>query len=210
MASGFSDFGKWIDELQDKAKKLKKARIGIHFDSEDQRLAAEAVEYGHGKIPPRPFIRTAESANGSKWASAFGDALVNELLGGKRNPTKTVASVQAMIERDVHASALAMGVDEGVADLFKPKMKKNYRKVQMMEWRHGHSKEPRPYHIAKWDGHKGKINGRPNGLDGYIFPADKPPVIDLKTGERGYPGNLPNCSCEAVPLTASSVAHAQK
>lgn len=73
--------------------------------------------------------------------------------------------------------------------------------VKRVMWVHTNlSKEPRAYHKARWDGHTGKYNGKPNGLNGYIFDIDKPPVIDLKTGERGYPAQLINCKCRLVPV----------
>lgn len=73
--------------------------------------------------------------------------------------------------------------------------------VKRVMWVHTNlSKEPRTYHKARWDGHTGKYNGKPNGLNGYIFDIDKPPVIDLKTGERGYPAQLINCKCRLVPV----------
>jgi len=67
-------------------------------------------------------------------------------------------------------------------------------------WKHARGvKEPREYHIRKWDGHSGKRSGKPNGLNGFIFSMDNPPVIDEKTGERGYPAQLVNCTCYLVP-----------
>lgn len=68
-------------------------------------------------------------------------------------------------------------------------------------WKHPTSgvKEPREYHVRKWDGKSGKRNGHPNGLNGFIFDIDKPPVIDEKTGERGYPAWLIQCHCFMVP-----------
>ena len=54
--------------------------------------------------------------------------------------------------------------------------------------------------MTKWDGHTGKRNGKPNGLNGYIFDLSKPPVIDKKTSERGYPAQLVNCKCYLVPV----------
>lgn len=39
-----------------------------------------------------------------------------------------------------------------------------------------------------------------NILDGKIFDYDNPPVIDLKSGERGLPGQFFNCSCIMLPL----------
>lgn len=74
--------------------------------------------------------------------------------------------------------------------------------LHLVKWCHTHlpEKKPRDYHLRKWDGHTGKRNGRPNGLNGYIFDISKPPVIDLETGERGYPAQLINCRCYLVPV----------
>lgn len=68
--------------------------------------------------------------------------------------------------------------------------------IKKAEWVHsGGGKEPRPYHIRKWDGVSGKRDGHPNGLNGFIFNVDEPPVIDEKTGIRGLPAQLVNCRC---------------
>lgn len=73
--------------------------------------------------------------------------------------------------------------------------------IHWVMWRHSHlSVVPRDYHKTKWDGHSGLRNGRPNGLNGFIFRIDDPPVIDLKTGERGYPSQLINCKCFLIPV----------
>lgn len=62
--------------------------------------------------------------------------------------------------------------------------------VKMVRWVHGGSAEPRPYHERDY----------PQGLNGMVFDINHPPVIDPKTGERGYPGELIGCKCrlEAV------------
>lgn len=73
--------------------------------------------------------------------------------------------------------------------------------VKKVMWVHSNlSKVPRSYHKTRWDGHTGVRNGKPNGLNGYIFDIDKPPVIDLKTGLRGYPAQLINCKCRLAPV----------
>lgn len=73
--------------------------------------------------------------------------------------------------------------------------------IKRVMWMHSSiSIHPRDYHKTRWDGHTGKFNGKPNGLNGYIFPIDKPPVIDRKTGERGYPAQLINCKCYLTPV----------
>lgn len=74
-------------------------------------------------------------------------------------------------------------------------------KIRLVKWCHSHlSEKPRDYHLRRWDGHSGRRNGKPNGLNGYIFDLSKPPVIDQKTGERGYPAQLANCRCFLVPV----------
>lgn len=73
--------------------------------------------------------------------------------------------------------------------------------VRMVRWVHCHMDEPRPYHKERWNGASGIFDGRPNGLNGYVFPIDHPPVIDLRTGERGYPGHLINCKCHLEPVS---------
>lgn len=54
------------------------------------------------------------------------------------------------------------------------------------EWLHtGGSQHPRKLHQK---------------MSGNIYRFDKPPVIDERTGERGIPGQLPNCRCRMVPV----------
>lgn len=82
----------------------------------------------------------------------------------------------------------------------------NYRNmqevgIQKAEWVHsGGSQKPRTYHQTRWDGVSGIKDGRPNGLNGFIFRLDQLPVIDLKTDERGKPGDLPYCHCRMAAV----------
>ena len=78
------------------------------------------------------------------------------------------------------------------------KWKKNG--VTAVRWVHSNFDEPRPYHREKWNGKSGIFDGRPNGLNGYVFFIDYPPVIDPRTGERGYPGQMINCKCHLEPV----------
>lgn len=72
--------------------------------------------------------------------------------------------------------------------------------VRKAKWIHtGASKEPRPYHIRKFNGDYSKYP-HVNGLNGLVFDMDNPPVIDEKTGERGYPNQLPFCRCFMAPV----------
>ncbi|KJY02630.1 phage minor head protein [Morganella morganii] len=58
--------------------------------------------------------------------------------------------------------------------------------IRKAVWHHSAgSAEPRELHLR---------------LDGEVFDLDNPPVIDEKTGERGLPGQLPNCKCFWTPV----------
>lgn len=58
--------------------------------------------------------------------------------------------------------------------------------MKRFEWLHsGGSAEPRRLHVR---------------YDGQVFDYDNPPVIDERTGERGFPGQLINCKCTMVPV----------
>lgn len=61
--------------------------------------------------------------------------------------------------------------------------------VNEFEWVHsGGSRHPREYHA--------------NVLNGNTYSLDDPPIIDPKTGERGLPGQLPNCHCTMRPIVS--------
>lgn len=54
--------------------------------------------------------------------------------------------------------------------------------IRRFKWLHsGGSRDPREYHKYV--------------LDGNVYDIDNPPVIDPRTGEKGYPGQLPYCRC---------------
>ncbi|WP_336885671.1 phage head morphogenesis protein [Xenorhabdus sp. Sc-CR9] len=58
--------------------------------------------------------------------------------------------------------------------------------IRKAVWHHsGGSAEPRQLHQK---------------LDGQIFDLDNPPIIDERTGQRGLPGELPNCKCFWTPV----------
>lgn len=58
--------------------------------------------------------------------------------------------------------------------------------VRKFEWLHsGGGAHPRKEHQR---------------MDGKIYSFDDPPVIDPRTGERGFPGQAPNCRCRMLPV----------
>lgn len=59
--------------------------------------------------------------------------------------------------------------------------------VKKFKWLHSMGgKEPRPLHK--------------NVLNGNVYSFDDPPVIDERTGEKGFPGQLINCRCRMLPV----------
>jgi len=61
--------------------------------------------------------------------------------------------------------------------------------VSKFEWIHsGGSQHPREYHS--------------HVLNGNVYDMDDPPVIDERTGEKGLPGQLPNCRCTMRPIVS--------
>jgi uncharacterized protein with gpF-like domain len=59
--------------------------------------------------------------------------------------------------------------------------------IKKFKWRHsGGGAHPRPLHR--------------NVLNGNIYSFDDPPVIDEKTGQRGFPGQLINCRCVMISV----------
>ena len=44
------------------------------------------------------------------------------------------------------------------------------------------------------------IGGFHEGLNGHIFRFDDPPIIDIRTGQRGLPGQTYNCRCSFSPV----------
>lgn len=74
--------------------------------------------------------------------------------------------------------------------------KNNYQKtgIRKFEWQTAGDEKVRNYPKNNLNG------GNHKYLDGQIFEFDKPPVINLITGERGLPGQAYNCRCVMCPI----------
>ena len=74
--------------------------------------------------------------------------------------------------------------------------KNNYIKtgVRKFEWQTAGDEKVRDYPRNNLNG------GNHKYLDGEILEFDKPPVINLITGERGLPGQAYNCRCVMCPI----------
>lgn len=63
--------------------------------------------------------------------------------------------------------------------------------IKRFKWVHNYAgNEPRIFHK----------NPYPKGLNGGIFEINNPPIIEPKTGIRGFPGQLPYCQCTMAPI----------
>lgn len=63
--------------------------------------------------------------------------------------------------------------------------------LTQFEWLHSSGgQRPRKYHMDKW----------PAGLNGGVFNVNDPPVIDKKTGEKGFPSQAIFCKCRMIPV----------
>ena len=74
--------------------------------------------------------------------------------------------------------------------------KNNYIRtgIRKFEWQTAGDEKVRNYPNNNLNG------GNHKYLDGQVFEFDKPPVINLITGERGLPGQAYNCRCVMVPV----------
>lgn len=57
--------------------------------------------------------------------------------------------------------------------------------------------------IEKWkwsSSHDARVRESHKELNGKVFSYGDPPIIDERTGERGYPGQAFGCRCQLVPL----------
>lgn len=177
-----------------KRKKMASRYYEVKIDAKKDKL--ELAQFAEGiednvaliKTIPRKYFGKVETAvkrhaNGKLTRGAFVKRL-KEIGGITQRRAEMIADDQAA--KAVEKMTLARCRNAG---------------VKRVMWIHSAvSKKPRDYHKRKWDGHTGKFNGKPNGLNGYVFNIDKPPVIDPKSGERGYPSQLINCKCRLAPV----------
>lgn len=108
---------------------------------------------------------------GSGRSDIFNSALENISLEGEKAVKR--AKLIANLETSKLSSTIQTDRMEAVG-------------VQRVEWRHsGGGAEPRQLHLE---------------YDGKIFDLDDPPIIDERTGQRGWGGELWNCKCFRVPV----------
>lgn len=159
----------------------------------------EYIPYGDAKKIIAEGVALIKSIPGEEEHNRIVSYFLQVFLGN-RTVEQCVAYLMRIGDIDEERAELIVNDQinkAGVRFLIAKWKKQGYKKVK---WVHKGMSNPRKYHLRKWNGVSGKRSGKPNGLNGFIFPIDKPPVIDIKTKERGYPGQLVNCKCTLVPI----------
>lgn len=124
----------------------------------------------------------------------------------KRVPEKYLNDIQGMVMRSIQTGSVNIQEELGkynvsvrnwAANTSRDQVRKAYNGInkgrmlalglKKFEWVHSQgSNKPRPLHK--------------NVLNGQIFSFDDLPVIDERTGEKGIPGQAPNCRCQMRPV----------
>lgn len=127
-------------------------------------------------------------------------AYIKSIFRGRRSREDFIAYLIRI--GDVSVERAELIADDQIAKCAEKFLVEKWKKqgIRFVRWVHRGASEPRKYHLKKWNGRNGRRTGMPNGLNGFIFPIDKPPIIDVKTHERGYPGQLVNCHCHLEPI----------
>lgn len=183
-------------ELREAKRKKMDSQVRFQVKIDGRRDRLELAEFRQGIEENVNLIKTIPERYFDKIGAA-----VEKRTRGKMTRAALVKRIEE-IGGVTHRRA-EMIADDQTAKVTERMMLQRCRNagVKKVMWMHSSiSMKPRDYHKKKWDGHTGKRNGRPNGLNGFIFSIDDPPVIDKKTGERGYPAELINCKCYLTPV----------
>lgn len=128
------------------------------------------------------LVKSIQSDFASKLSAGISDQLLTpgQSFSKMRSEINSVLTSQYRTHKN-KAKNLALDQTRKVYQGITEERQRDYGMTKYI-WRHaGGSKEPRPYHK--------------NVLAGQTFDVNDPPVMDLKTGERGNPGDDYNCKC---------------
>ena len=126
-----------------------------------------------------------------QYTSAVKEAVSRSILDSSSSFSRLQTAIHSMLQ-DNHKKT-----KNKAFNVAKDQMRKSYTAITASRmqslgsgeyiWRHaGGSKDPRPYHKEV--------------LNGQTFSLDNPPIINLKTGQRGKPGDDYYCSCYMQPV----------
>lgn len=120
-----------------------------------------------------------------KYLTSVESAVMRSIVGGQGTTTiiKEVQKYSGITQR--RAKFIALDQTRKIYSAINVQRLKKL-KCNRFKWIHsGGGAHPRPEHV------------RMNGL---IFDVNDPPVIDIKTGQTGFPGQIFNCRCIMVPV----------
>lgn len=191
--------------FDEKARSMADRMVGRTLDNSASSLNSSLKEFAQGKT-----LDTSLISDRLKVTITASTAEATGLI--KRIPEKYLSEVQGDVMRSI---TTGNGLEDLIPALDKRNVKirnwatntaldqtrKVYNNVnrdrmqalgvQKFKWVHsGGSNQPREHHLHRW----------PAGLNGGIFSFDDLPIIDERTGERGIPGQAPNCGCTMSPV----------
>lgn len=145
----------------------------VTADMQDTVKAIIAENVGLIKSIPQTYL---QQVNGSVMRSIAGGNGLQDLI-------PALEKYEGMTHRRAHNIALDQ-TRKTYNSIARDKMQA--LGVQKYRWNHsGGSNQPREDHIE---------------MDGNVYSFTEPPVIDQRTGERGIPGQAPNCRCTMTPI----------
>lgn len=204
----FEEDGKKIAETF-LAEQLKYVNISVQFAlkrvlPKKEPIASKALEKIRREptfIEFAPIFLTQETKNTMNAAIAENVSLIksipsqymNQIVGSVMRSIQANGSIEDLVEDLKKYSGMTtrrarLIVEDQTRKVHTALTLRKFQEsgIKYFQWLHmGGSARPRPYHLAKY----------PNGLNFGVFSIEHPPVIDTKTGERGFPGQLPNCKC---------------
>lgn len=177
-----------VDTLSSKdlAKSMEKLSGGLVIDTSqisaktrDKMLAsADQASSLIKSIGPQYTAEVKEAVSRAITDSSFNFAQLQETIHNslsdkyKKHKNKAFNTAKDQVKKTYTALTASRMQDLGTGEYI---------------WRHaGGSVKPRDYHR--------------DVLNGQKFSLDNPPIIDLKTGERGKPGDAANCNCYMEPV----------
>lgn len=175
------------------------------IDSDTGNMAWKGVRPKNATLTPSEIKRIIDE-NASLIRSLYGRDVIRlqkRLYGLVRGRYAKKDIEEWLSDRcDLTESQARLLVDDQVAKLTERMKLAKWRKmgIGFVMWKHMGTPDPRDYHKRTWDGKSGIWDSHPNGLDGFVFQIDNPPVIDEKTMTKGYPGQLIGCRCRLVAI----------
>lgn len=100
MGKGLAALQKALKEIETKQVKVGFFETSHYPDGTPVAYVAAIQEFGHGPIPPRPFMRPAEAENKSKWAAGIAQG-VKQVLAGNGDVVSVLEQVGMVAAGDV-------------------------------------------------------------------------------------------------------------